>query len=228
MMESNLIISLLLIMMNNSLSLGISHEKKFESLYIVDVSSEDLSHFSLKLDSFLNQVKNKYYNFLVVYGIAFLFTYIILIKFIYINKILFFLILAFISFISIYNIYNDYQLGIKSANNAINNFHLTMNSETRKILDQDDPKNLKFKTIYVGDEIKEYGLHAVLCEIPGKLPSDNANPQSYAHLFGGNCYNFFSQRRFYDKNDISYVGDKKAEEHKTIKSNNLNIFLNNF
>ena len=41
----------------------------------------------------------------------------------------------------------------------------------------------------------------------GKLPSDNANPQSYAHLFGRNCYNFFSQRRFYDKNDISYVGD---------------------
>ena len=141
MMESNLIIFLLLILMNNSLSLGISHEKKFESLYIVDVSSEDLPHFSLKLDSFLNQVKNKYYNFLVVYGIAFLFTYIILIKFIYINKILFFLILAFISFILIYDKYNNYQLGIKSANNAINNFHLTMNSETRKILGPDDPKN---------------------------------------------------------------------------------------
>ena len=202
--------------------------KKNLNHFFVNVSSEDLPHFSLKLDSFLNQVKNKYYNFLVVYGIAFLFTYIILIKFIYINKILFFLILAFISFILIYDKYNNYQLGIKSANNAINNFHLTMNSETRKILDPDDPKKLKFKTIYVGDEIKEYGLHAVLCEIPGKLPSDNANPQSYAHLFGGNCYNFFSQKRFYDKNDISYVGDKKAEEHKTIKSNNLNIFLNNF
>ena len=46
MMKSNLIISLILIMMNNSLSLGISHEKKFESLYIVDVLSEDLPHFS--------------------------------------------------------------------------------------------------------------------------------------------------------------------------------------
>jgi len=228
MLQCNLSLILFLFIINNCLSLGISGEKKFDNLYIIDVASEDLSYFTQRLDYFLNQVKNEYYIFLITFGLIFIFTYLILSKFIFknINKILVFLILAFISYKFASNKIRHYQLGIRSANNAINNFHLTMNSKTREVLDPDDPRKLRYKTVYVGDEIREYGLHAIFCEIPGKLPSKNTNPQSYAHYIGGDCYEFFSQRRFIDKSDISYVGDEKAEKHKIIQKNNLNIFFN--
>ena len=230
MLRSEILLGLLVILLNNCLSLGINQEKKIDNIYIIDVTSEDLSKFTQKLDSFLNEVQNDYHSFLIRFGIMFISTYIIIIKLIFkqSNKMLIFLILGCFSFKLLSNKYRDYNLGIKSAKNAINNFHITMNSKRREVLDLDDPKKLKYKTEYVGDEINKYGLHAVFCEIPGKLPSKNANPQSYEHLIGGDCYEYFSQRRFYDTNDISYVGNEKAENHKIIKENNLNIFLNNF
>ena len=117
--------------------------------------------------------------------------------------------------------YYDYQYGIRSANNAINNFHLAM--ETNKHFSY-DTENSEPDEIYVGDEIRKYGLHAVFCEIPGTLPSKNAKSESYKHIIGGFCYLYSSQRRYIDKNDPSFAGDELAKKYKEIKYNDLNYF----
>ena len=213
---------------SNSLCLGITNERKKNNSYIIDVSSDDLPDFTKKLYSFLNKVKNEFYIFLFGTGVVFIFTYVILIKFIFkkLDKYFILSILIIIGFKPVLTKWKDYNLGIRSAQNAIYNFHLTMEKETRQILNPDDPEKLEFKKVYIGDEIRKYGLHSIFCEIPGKLPSQNANPKSYEHLIGGDCYDYYSQRKFLDPEDPSYVGDEISKKFKTIKPNNLNIFFN--
>lgn len=226
-MKYYLLIFLLIVFKNYSLCLGITNERKYKDLYIIDISSDDLPIFIKKLNWFIDKVNLDFYIFLFGTGFFFLFTYIIIIRFIFKNfdKYLILVLLIFISFKPISKKWKDYKLGIQSAQNAINNFYFTMDNETRQILDPDDPEKLEFKTIYIGDEIRKYGLHAIFCEIPGKLQSQNANPKSFSDI-GGNCYKFFSQRKYLDPKDPYYVGDEKARKFKTIKPNNLNIFFN--
>ncbi len=63
MLRSEILLGLLVILLNNCLSLGINQEKKIDNIYIIDVTSEDLSKFTQKLDSFLNEVQNDYHSF---------------------------------------------------------------------------------------------------------------------------------------------------------------------
>jgi hypothetical protein len=226
-MKYYLLLFLLIIFKNHSICLGITNERKYKDVYMIDVSSDDLPIFIEKLYLFLDKVKFDFYMFLIVFVSLFLFTYIIIVRFILkkFDKYLIFSILILISFMPFSKKWKEYNLGIQSAQNAIYNFHSTMDNEVRQILDPDDPEKLKFKTIYIGDEIRKYGLHAIFCEIPGKLQSQNANPKSFLHIIGGSCYKYFSQRKYLDPNDPFYVGDEKSRKFKTIKPNNLNIFF---
>ena len=227
MMKYNYILILIFFIYNNSLCLGINNEEKFENTYIIDVASEDLHLFIEKLNWYLIKVKTDFYIFIIGSGISFIFTYIIIIRYILkkINKFLFFAILIFISFKPISNKWKDYKLGIQSAQNAVYNFHLTIEKDAYQTLDPKDPEELSFIIEYIGDDIKIYGLHAVFCEIPGTLPSRGAHPESFSHLIGGNCYNYFSQRRYLDSNDPSYVGDKLAKKYRMIQSSNKKFFF---
>ena len=93
----------------------------------------------------------------------------------------------------------------KSAQNAINNLDLIMNIDTSKLIDKNNQEKLKIKDEYIGDEITKYGLHTVFCEIPGTLPSEKANPKSYSNFIGVDCYRYYSQRRYLDPDDPSYI-----------------------
>ena len=64
------------------------------------------------------------------------------------------------------------------------------------------------------DEIKKYGIHAVFCEIPGTLPSNNANPSSYS--LGSFCYSYDSQRKYLDPKAFNYVGDIESQKYRKI------------
>ena len=96
------------------------------------------------------------------------------------------LILFFIVLISdfAYIIYqwNDYKYRIKSGENAIINLDLAMNKIYQIDLLKSNFKDRKYKIINLGEEIEKYGIHAIFCEIPGTLPSKNANPESFVIL----------------------------------------------
>jgi len=226
MMKYNYVLILLFLFENNSLCTGINHEEKFENTYIIDVASEDLHYFIEKLDWYLNKAKTDFYIFLIEVGISFIFTYIIIIYILKkIDKFLLLAILIFISFKPVSNKWTDYKLGIKSAESAIYNFHLAMEKDAYQTFDPEEPEETNFKIEYIGDDIKKYGLHAVLCEIPGTRPSRGANPESFSHLIGGYCYNYISQRRYLDSNDPSYVGDEIAKKYRTIQPNYEKFFF---
>ena len=77
----------------------------------------------------------------------------------------------------------------------------------------------KLKKVYIGDEIEVYGIQALFCEIPGTLPSNNANPESFTFVSGGACYNYFSQRKYLDPTDSDYVGDEESQKYRKLQIN---------
>ena len=77
----------------------------------------------------------------------------------------------------------------------------------------------KLKKVYIGDEIEVYGIQALFCEIPGTLPSNNANPESFTFISGGACYNYFSQRKYLDPTDSDYVGDEESQKYRKLQIN---------
>ena len=62
-----------------------------------------------------------------------------------IDKFLLLAILIFISFKPVSNKWIDYKLGIKSAENAIYNFHLTMEKDAYQSFDPEDPEEISLK-----------------------------------------------------------------------------------
>ncbi len=206
--------------------LGINNLEKIKDVYIIDVSSEDLPKFSKKLYFFLEKAEKENKTFLVVTGVIVIFTYITLKKIILknVHSIIIISILLFVGYKPFIYKWKDYQCGIKSAKNAILNFHSTMKVKKRIILDEKDSEESTFKDVYIGDEIEKYGLHAVFCEIPGTIPSNNAHPKSYENLLGGTCYSYFSQRKYLDPHDQNYVGDEASKKYRVIQPMKTELF----
>ncbi len=214
---------LILISIQTSLNLGINNYEKTENFYIIDISSDDLAEFLHKLEWYLNNVKKEFISYFIKAGILLLFIIIVLKLCLKINLGIILVSTFLLSIKTLAFKYNDFQSGIRSANNAINNFYLAMN--VNKIHAYDSIDSDEEKEIYIGDEIKQYGLHATFCEIPGTLPSQKAKKESYSYLFGGLCYEYSSQRRFVDKTHPSYPGDEISKKYKDVKVQNIKHFL---
>jgi hypothetical protein len=73
-MKYYLLLFLLIIFKNHSICLGITNERKYKDLYMIDVSSDDLPIFIEKLYLFLDKVKFDFYMFLIVFISLFLFS----------------------------------------------------------------------------------------------------------------------------------------------------------
>ena len=116
-----------------------------------------------------------------------------------------------------YYIWKDYKYGIKSAENAIYYYESAFNNNYKVDLKKSNIENRKFKINYLEDEIKKYGIHAVFCEIPGTLPSNNANPSSFS--LGSFCYNYDSQRKYFDPEAFNYVGHIESQKYRKIQIN---------
>ena len=226
-MPKYILIFLLLVLNTNiSFCAGINNVENFKNTYIIDVASENLSDFIQKLELYLKEVKNEFIIFFSIAALLLFLTFITIKKFTKEKSIYILLILSFISFKFLKYKWKDYKSGIQSAKCAINNYYLAMEENKYTSLDENDRDGLNFEEIYIGDEIEKYGLHAVFCSIPGTLPSKNANPESYSYLIGGSCYNYFSQKRYVDKNDPSYAGDEISKKYKEVKPIEANIFWN--
>lgn len=214
---------LILIFIKSSFNLGINNFEKLENSYIIDISSDNLPEFLQKLEWYLNKVKKEFIIFFVKAGLLLLSIIIILKIYLKIKLGIIIPTLFLFSIRTLINKYNDFQNGIRSANNAINNFYLAMN--VKKAYNYESIDSDEEKEIYIGDEIKKYGLHAVFCEIPGTLPSKKAKRESYSYWIGGLCYEYSSQRRYVDKNHPSYVGDELSKKYKEVKIQDLKLFL---
>ena len=201
---------------------GLTNYKKINGAYIINIASEDINTFRQKLDNILFNIKNEYYMIIKKALISTVLPYIILTIFIWRKITLKFLIISFSMIIIInlgynYYIWKDYKYGIKSAENAIYYYESTLNNNYKVDLKESNIEDRKFKINYLEDEIKKYGIHAVFCEIPGTLPSNNANPSSYS--LGSFCYSYDSQRKYLDPKSFNYVGDTESQKYRKIQIN---------
>ena len=184
---------IILIAINHSQCLGITNVEKTDDFYIINIASEDIQMFekkladridSLKLDFKIIKIKA------ILTSIILFFLYILFFSKEYFNKFNYFLLFFIFCFAAIYIHHRgkDYLLGIRSAECAFVNFHLALENNIK--FDLNKSNNItKLKKVYIGDEIEVYGIQALFCEIPGTLPSNNANPESFTFISGGACYN---------------------------------------
>ena len=214
-------------LISNYHCIGITNYVKYKNGYVINIASEDINIFQQKLDNRLSNVKNEF-NMIITKVLLNTITpyFIYIIYKIFVKRELHLkfhlIIILFIIFCdSVYILYkwNDYKYGIISAESAIINFNLAMEINTNLEVDKSNINERKIKKKYIGDEIEKYGINAIFCEIPGTLPSNNANPESYAYSFGGFCYIYDSQRRFLDPKASNYVGDKKSQKYRKLQLN---------
>ena len=214
---------------SSCLCLGITNYTKYNNYYVIDIASEDVKSFKEKLYNILINIKSEFSLIIIKVILSTIAPYTIFIVFmVLIGKrisIKFFVISYFI--ISICDIYyisyiwNNYKLGIKSAGNAINGLDIAMKNKYTIDPRKSNFEDNKYKLDYLGDEIKKYGIHAMFCEIPGTLPSNNTNPLSYSYTYGNECYNYDSQRRFLDPKAYTYVGEDKSQKYKKLQINKV-------
>ena len=207
--------------------LGITNYTKLGNYYIINIASEDITNFKNKLNSNLHSIKNEFSLIIIKVFLRTVALYILFISIIlFIRKtisIKFYTISFFIiSICDIYyinNTWNNYKFGIKSAGNAIITLDLAMKNQYSVDPRKSNFIEHKYKIDYLSNEIEKYGIHAIFCEIPGTLPSNNANPLSFSYSNGIGCYNYDSQRRFLDPEAYNYVGDEESQKYRTIQIN---------
>lgn len=214
---------ILLNAISDCLCLGITNYTKTSEGYIINIASEDVKIFEQKLNNILINL-NKEYNMIIIKIILSTILPYIIIK-IYIKKIKinisFKFLMISICMILIYDllyinrIWNDYKYGFMSAEKAINKFEITLKDNYKVDPFESNFRERKFKISYSAEEIEKYGIHAIFCEIPGTLPSKNANPLSFS--YGGDCYKYDSQRRYLDPEDDSYIGDEESQKYRKIQ-----------
>ncbi len=228
-MKKYFIFLIFLIKLINLQCLGVTNFKKIEDFYVFNFASEDLGIFEEKLKARRDNVKHDF-NIIIIKtllttSIPYLLYILILCGRIFQKfNLLLFVIIICGDAIFIYNKWKDYSLGIRSAENALINFYLAKERNYRYEYDKNIKRD-KVKKVFIGDEIEKYGVHAVFCEIPGTLPSNNAAPESFSYLFGGPCYTYYSQRKFIDPSYIHYVGDEKSLKYRTLQINKTsNLF----
>ena len=201
---------------------GITNYKKIQGAYIINIASEDINTFRQKLYNILFNIKAEYNTIIKKALISTVLPYIFFIKIIR-RKISFKFIIISLSMIIIsnlgynYYIWKDYKYGIKSAKNAIYYYEFALNNNYKVDFKKSNIEEKKYKLDYLDDEIRKYGIHAVFCEIPGTLPSNNVNPSSFSS--GSFCFIYDSQRKFLDPEAFNYVGDDESQNYRKIQIN---------
>ena len=228
-MKKYFIFLIFLIKLINLQCLGVTNFKKIEDFYVFNFASEDLGIFEEKLKAKRDNVKHDF-NIIIIKtllttSIPYLLYILILSGRIFQKfNLLLFVIIFCGDAIFIYNKWEDFSLGIRSAENALINFYLAIEKNTQFDYNKNVKRN-KVKKVFIGDEIEKYGVHAVFCEIPGTLPSNNAHPQSFSFLLGGSCYTYYSQRKFLDASYAHYVGDEESRKYRKLQINKTyNLF----
>jgi len=215
---------LIIIIINSYKCIGLTNFKKIEGGYVINIASEDLKMFEQKLIDRSVKVKNEFTTIIIkaiITSILFYIMYLFIFIRIFNTKFHIFIIFTILCscLLYIYYNWNDYKFGIRSAENALSNFYLAMENHIDLKTYRNKNNKTKLKKVFLGDEIEKYGIHALFCEIPGTLPSNNANPESILYNFGGFCYNYDSQRRFLDPTSSDYVGDEESNKYRKIQSN---------
>lgn len=211
---------------NKNNCLGITNFVIIDRTYVINIASEDVPAFEQKLENRLANIKNEF-NLIIakILLISLVPYFLFMIYKFFIRKIIFkfnfilFSIILIFDLAYIIHFWNDYKYGIISAQNAIISLDITKNQNYQIDPSKSNYKNKKYKINYIGDEIKKYGIHAIFCEIPGTLPSNNANPESYSSSFGGFCFNYNSQRRYLDPEAYDYIGEKESQKYRKIQLN---------
>lgn len=206
---------------------GITNYTQINDTYIINIASEDIEIFEKKLNDILVNIKNEYNMIIIkvlISSILLYITFIILFEYKskknhFIFDTILLLIVLLGDSIYIFRIHSDYKYGIKSAENAIIYYNITMSRSYNVDPHKSNFSDGKIKINYLGDDIKKYGIHAIFCNVPGTLPSKNANPLSYSLYYGSLCYNYDSQRRFLDPEVYNYVGDEESQNYRKIQRN---------
>lgn len=217
-----LIFLIFISILSNYKCAGITNYKKIQGTYIINIASEDINIFRQKLDNILFNIKDEYNTIIKKALINTVLPYIFFIVIIWRKITLKFIIIS-LSMIIIsnlgynYYIWKDYKYGIKSAKNAIYYYEFALNNSYKVDLTKSNIEERKYKIDYLDNEIRKYGIHAIFCEIPGTLPSNNANPVSYSS--GSFCFIYDSQRKFLDPEAFNYVGDVESQKYRKIQIN---------
>jgi hypothetical protein len=206
--------------------LGITDITKVNSAYIINIASEDIKIFEQKLENRFNSLSNEFkiivtkvFLSTITPCILFFFYRIFTKKFFLKQHFLVFFIVLLCDFLYIKYIWTDYKGGIQSVKNAIKKLYIVMDKNYRIERTKSNFKEGRYKINYLSDEIQKYGIQAIFCEIPGTLPSNNADPLSYSDTLGGLCYNYKSQRRYLDPEADDYVGDEESQKYRIIQIN---------
>ena len=217
-------------MFDNYHCLGITNTIRVNNGYIINIASEDIKFFEEKLQKLLYNLINEFNMKLIIFLIFLPFPFVpYIINYVfekYKKKTIilkdyykYFWIVLIFDLVYIYYKWNDYKYGIRSVQCAINNLDLALNNDKYIDYNKSNFNEGNYKTKYIGDDIKKYGIHATFCEIPGTLPSNNAKPSSFSYSIGGFCYNYDSQRRYFDKEADDYIGDEVSQKYRTLQIN---------
>lgn len=226
-MLRNLLIFLIIInVLKIHFCLGITNIKKINNSYIINIASEHIKAFEQKLENISITLINEFHLIICKVLISTIGPFILFIIYGKITRrftLRFYLILFFIILICdlayLIHIYNDYKYAFKSVENALAKFYSSRDEHYNIDPKKSDFKEGKYKINNLGEEMEKYGIHATFCEIPGTLPSNNANPLSYSPYFGGLCYDYKSQRRYLDPETNDYIGDEKSLSYRKIQIN---------
>jgi len=214
---------IIIICISNSQCLGITNFEKNDNTYIINIASEDIDMFAKKLSNRVASIKFDFKIIIIQVILTSIIPYLLYILFfskrIFNNFNIFLFIIIFCCDV-IFILYKgkDYNSGIRSAECALINFYYALENNIHLEIDKSNKIN-KLKKVFIGDEIEKYGIHALFCEIPGTLPSNNANPESIRFASGGACYNYYSQRKYLDPTAFDYIGDEESQKYRKLQIN---------
>lgn len=148
---------------------GITNYTQINDTYIINIASEDIEIFEKKLNDILVNIKNEYNVIIIkvlISSILLYITFIILFEYKskknhFIFDTILLLIVLLGDSIYIFRIHSDYKYGIKSAENAIIYYNITMSRSYNVDPHKSNFSDGKIKINYLGDDIKKYGIHAI-------------------------------------------------------------------